>query len=59
MVSEPQDWRVGWLPENFDRGVVPGLYLMVPLVAMWRLSCRVVRIEVWRLVGSLFSRGEW
>lgn len=36
MVShEPQGWRMGWLPEVFNKGMVSGLSLMVRLVAVW------------------------
>lgn len=56
---EPQGWRMGWLPEVYNRGMVSGLSLTVRLVAVWRFNCRVARIEAWRLVERLFSRVGW
>lgn len=40
------DWdgKMRWLIDVFRKGMVPCLCLMVPLTAMQRINCRVLRL---------------
>ena len=52
-------WKMRWLIEVFRKGMVPGLCLMVPLIAVQEINCRVVRTEALRLVRRPFCWVEW
>ena len=51
-------WKMRWLIEVFRKDIVPGLCLMVPLIAVQRINCRVVRTEALRLVRRPFWWGR-
>lgn len=52
-------WKMRWFIEVFRKGMVPGLCLMVLLIAVQKINCRVVRTEALRLVRRPFCWVEW